>query len=69
MEGLIDKFLNLLKLYLAVMSNFPESLGRRIGRGKERKMYGRAATANQVRDGEKGMKQKRRGMESVIKDI
>jgi hypothetical protein len=38
-------------------------------RGEERTMYGRPATANQVRDGEKGMKQNLLGMESAIKNI
>jgi hypothetical protein len=40
-----------------------------MGGGKERKMIGKSATAGQVKDGKKGMKQKLFEKESTIKNI
>jgi hypothetical protein len=52
MVELHDNFLNILKLFLALVSHFM----RMGGGGKERKMNGRLATANQVRDGGNSLK-------------
>jgi hypothetical protein len=67
MVDLLYIFLNLLKLFLAVARNFMKSLLQRMGGGKERKMNGRQGAVNQVRDGEKGLKQKLFQIESAVK--
>jgi hypothetical protein len=48
---------------------FRESLWWKVGGGKEIMMNGGPATANQVRDGEKRLKQKLVGRERAIKNI
>ncbi len=53
-SDLLYCFLKLLKLFLAVVSDFTKSLRWIMGGGKERKMNSRPDTAYQVRDGGKG---------------
>jgi hypothetical protein len=55
MVDLLDNFLNILKIFLAVVINFMKSLQQSMKGDKERKMNSRPATANQVRDREKGL--------------
>jgi hypothetical protein len=55
MVDLLNNFLNPLKLFLDVESDFTKSLTEN-GRGKERMINGGAPTANQVRDGRKELK-------------
>jgi hypothetical protein len=50
MVDLLDNFLDLMKLFLAVESDFMKSLKQRMGRGKKRKMNGRSSTADHVKD-------------------
>ncbi len=69
MVDLLDNFLNSLQLFLAVTNDFPKSPWRRFAGGSERMMNGGLATANQVRDREKGLKQKFLGIESAVEDI
>jgi hypothetical protein len=69
MIDLLDNFLDLIKLYLAVVSDFMKSLRGRMGGGNERKMNGRSATANQVKDPRKRLKQKLTQKESATKII
>jgi hypothetical protein len=69
MVNLLDNFLKLLKLFLAVVSSFMKSLLCRMEGGKERTMNSRPATASQVRDSEKRLKQKLLQIESAIKNI
>ncbi len=69
MVDLPDNFLNPLKFSLAVTNDFPKSPCQRFSGGQERMMNGGPATANQVRDREKGLKQKLLEMESAIQDI
>jgi hypothetical protein len=57
MVDLLNNFLNLLKLFLAVESDFTKSLQLRMEGVKERKINGGAPTANQERDGRKELKQ------------
>ncbi len=67
MVHLLDNFLNPLKLFMAVVSDFIKLIWWRLGGGKERTMYAGPATANRVRDWEKEMKQKFLQMKSTIK--
>jgi hypothetical protein len=69
MEDLHDNFLDLMKLFLAMTSDFMKSLLRRMGGGKERKMSGGLATADRVKDRRKRLKQKLFKTESAIKNI
>jgi hypothetical protein len=66
MVDLPDNFLNPLRLFLAVSNDFLKSPRRRFGGDKERMMNGGPATANQVRDREKELKQKLLETESAI---
>jgi hypothetical protein len=66
MVDLPDNFLNPLKLFLAMTNDFPKLPWRRFGGGQGRMMNGGPATANHVRDREKGLKQKLLEMESAI---
>jgi hypothetical protein len=50
MADLLYHFLNPMKLFQAVASDFMKSLWRRMGGGKGRKMTGGSATADQVED-------------------
>jgi hypothetical protein len=65
MAGLLYNFLNPLKLFLAGPSDFTKLLTENEG-GKERKINGGPATANQVRDGWKELKHKYLQIESAI---
>jgi hypothetical protein len=58
MVDLLDNFLNPLKLFLAVTNDFPKSPWQRFGGGQVRTINGGPATANQVKDREKDLKQK-----------
>jgi hypothetical protein len=69
MVDLLDNFLDLMKLFLAMTSDFMKSLQRRMGGGKERKMNIGSATANHVKDRRKRLKQKLFKTESAIKHI
>jgi hypothetical protein len=69
MVDLLDNFLDLMKLFLAMTSDFMKSLLWRMGGGKERKMNSRSATANHVKDRRKRLKQKLFKTESAIKGI
>jgi hypothetical protein len=66
MVGLIDNFMNPLKLLLAVTNNFPDLPWQRFAGAQERTMNGGLATANQVRDRVKGLKQKLLEMERAV---
>jgi hypothetical protein len=69
MVGLLDNFLDLMKLFLAVESDFMKSLKRRMGGGKERKMNGGSSTTDHMKDRQKRLKQKLFQTESAIKNI
>jgi hypothetical protein len=58
MLDLLNNFLNLLKLFSGCGEQFHEIATTVNGGGKERKINGGAATAHQVRDGRKELKQK-----------
>ena len=66
MIDLPDNFLNPLKLFLAVTNDFLKSPSQRFGGGQERMMNGGPATANQVRDRKKVLKQKLLRIDSAI---
>jgi hypothetical protein len=68
MIDLLDNFLDLMKIFLALASNFKKLLLRRMGGGKEKKMNGGLATSDQVKDGGKGLKQMFFQTESAIKN-
>jgi hypothetical protein len=53
MVDLIDNFLDLMKLFLAVESDFMKSLKRRIGGGKEKKIDGSATGQSRERSAKK----------------
>jgi hypothetical protein len=53
MVDLLENFLNPLKLFMAMVSDFMTSLWRRLGGGIEKMMCGGPDTANQVRDRKK----------------
>ncbi len=46
----LDNLLDLMKIFLAMTSDFMKSLYWRMGGGKERKMNGGLATADHVKD-------------------
>jgi hypothetical protein len=69
MLDLLDNFLNPLKLFLAMTNDFPKSPWQRFGGGQVRTINGGPATANQVRDSEKELKQKLLETKSSILDI
>ncbi len=69
MVDLLENFLNPLQLFMAMVSDFMKLLWRRLGGGIEKMMCGGLATANQVRDRKKELKQKFLLMESKIKNI
>jgi hypothetical protein len=69
MVDLLDNFLDLIKLFLAVESDFMKSLKWRMGGGKERKMNGGSSTAYHVKDRRKRLKQKLFQTDSAIKNI
>jgi hypothetical protein len=69
MVNLLDSFLDLMKLFLAVESDFMKSLKERMGGGKERKMNGGSSTADHVKDRRKRLKQKLFQTESAIKNF
>jgi hypothetical protein len=50
MVDLVDNFLDIMNLFLAMPSNFIKSRWR-MGESKERKINGASATTNQVKDG------------------
>jgi hypothetical protein len=52
-----------------VAGDFTQSLEQRIGGGRERKISGRLATANLLRDEGKGLKQKPLQKESAMQNI
>jgi hypothetical protein len=65
MVDLHDNLLDLMKLFLAMTSDFMKSLLRRMGGGKGRKMSGGSA----VKDQRKRLKQKLFKTETAIKNI
>jgi hypothetical protein len=71
--GLLGSFLNILKLFLSVARDFVKSLILRydgkFAEVKEKKINGGLATADQVRDGEKGLKQNFLQVQSTIQKI
>jgi hypothetical protein len=69
MVDLLDNFLDLIKLFLAMESDFMKSLKWRMGGGKERKINGRSSTADHVKDRRKKLKQKLFQTERAIKNI
>jgi hypothetical protein len=69
MVDLLDNFLDLMKLFLAMENDFMKSLKRRMGGGKERKMNDRSSTADHVKDRRKRLKQKLFQTERAIKNI
>jgi hypothetical protein len=69
MVDLLDNFQDLIKLFLAVASDFMKSLWGRMGGGKEKKKTGGLSTADQVKDRWKRLKQKLSQIESPIKHI
>jgi hypothetical protein len=69
MVDLLDNFLNLTKLFLAVASDFMKSLLRRMGGGEERKMNGGLSTSDQVKDEARMPKQQFFQTESAINNI
>ncbi len=56
MVDLLDNFLDLMKISLAVTSDSMKSLQWRMGGGKERKMTGGSAAADHVKDRRKSLK-------------
>jgi hypothetical protein len=58
MVDLLDNFLDLMKLFLAVESDFIKIAITENGRGKERKMNGGSSTADHMKDRRKRLKQK-----------
>jgi hypothetical protein len=69
MVDLLDNFQDLIKLFLAVASDFMKSLWGRMGGGKEKKKIGRSSTADQVKNWQKRLKQKFSQIKSPIKHI
>jgi hypothetical protein len=71
--GLLDNFLDPRKVFPVRGKRFckitEQCYDDRMAGGKERKMNGRSATANQVRDCEKRLKQKFLQMDSAMKNI
>jgi hypothetical protein len=64
MEDLLDNFLDLIKLFLAWVSDFIKSLGKRMGGGKEKKKKKKQRIGRGKR-----LKQKFFQTERVIKNI
>jgi hypothetical protein len=70
MVDLLDNFLNPFKLFMTFFGKrFHEIAITENGRGKERKINGGPATANQVRDGWKELKQKYLQTDRAIRTI
>jgi hypothetical protein len=69
MANLLYNFLNPLKLFWAVVSDFTKIVMTENGGGKERKINGGPPKANQVRDGRKELKHKCSQIESAIKNF
>jgi hypothetical protein len=67
MVDLLDNFLNILQVFLAVASDFRNRYDIEWEGGKERKMNDGSATANQVRDGGKELKYKFLKIERAMK--